>query len=55
VDHTHEGSIGNLGNEHIEAAFNKLLTNFDFKKVEKAVEELVKESESPEVGKSGSI
>lgn len=42
VQHTHEGSIGNLGNEHIEAAFNKLLTNFDFAKVEKAVRELVK-------------
>jgi len=42
VRHTHEGSIGNLGNEHIELAFNKLLANFDFAKVEKAVKELVK-------------
>ncbi|MGN6181999.1 MAG: argininosuccinate lyase [Mucilaginibacter sp.] len=52
VHHTHEGSIGNLGNEHIEQAFNKILTNFDFAKVEKAVKELVKEPGSPEVGKS---
>ena len=41
VNHTHEGSIGNLGNEHIEAAFNKLLMSFDFEKVKKAVEGLV--------------
>jgi argininosuccinate lyase len=41
VNHTHEGSIGNLGNEHIEFAFDKLLANFDFGKVEKAVRGLV--------------
>jgi argininosuccinate lyase len=41
VSHTHEGSIGNLGNEHIELAFNKLLASFDFAKVDKAVKELV--------------
>lgn len=41
VHHTHEGSIGNLGNEHIELAFNKLLANFDFAKVNNAVKELV--------------
>src|SRR6202012_3593725 len=41
-NHTHEGSIGNLGNEHIEAGFNKLLTSFDFAKVENAIEELVR-------------
>jgi argininosuccinate lyase len=42
VNHTHEGSIGNLGNEHITAAFNELLSNFKFDKVEQAVTELVK-------------
>jgi argininosuccinate lyase len=41
VNHTHEGSIGNLGNEHITAAFDKLLTNFDFAKVDEAVKNLV--------------
>jgi len=33
VNHTHEGSIGNLGNEHITAAMNKLLVSFNFDKV----------------------
>jgi argininosuccinate lyase len=42
VNHTHEGSIGNLGNEQIAAAFNKLLKSFDFGKVAKAVRSLVK-------------
>jgi len=42
VNHTHEGSIGNLGNEHITAAMDKLLSNFNFDKVAKAIEELVK-------------
>ena len=42
VNHTHEGSIGNLGNEQITAAFDKLLANFDFEKVDKAIKELVK-------------
>src|SRR5476651_2432264 len=42
VNHTHEGSIGNLGNEHITAAMDKLLSNFNFEKVEKAIEELIK-------------
>jgi argininosuccinate lyase len=41
VNHTHEGSIGNLMNAEITAAFDKLVGNFDFGKVEKAVEKLV--------------
>ena len=41
VNHTHEGSIGNLGNAHITAAMEKLLSNFNFDKVEKAIEKLV--------------
>jgi argininosuccinate lyase len=42
VEHTHEGSIGNLGNEHIAAAMDSLLGNFNFDKVENAVKSLVK-------------
>jgi len=40
VNHTHEGSIGNLGNEHITAAFDKLLGNFNFDKVSYAINNL---------------
>jgi len=42
VNHTHEGSIGNLGNEQIAASFDKLVNSFDFEKVEKAVNHLIK-------------
>jgi len=42
VNHTHEGSIGNLGNEQIMASMDNLLGNFNFDKVEKAVKSLVK-------------
>jgi argininosuccinate lyase len=41
VNHTHEGSIGNLGNEQISASFNKVIKSFDFGKVEKAIKELI--------------
>ncbi len=41
VNHTHEGSIGNLMNAEITAAFDKLIANFDFEKVEKAIKKLV--------------
>ncbi|HEY8930534.1 MAG TPA: argininosuccinate lyase [Mucilaginibacter sp.] len=41
VNHTHEGSIGNLANEQITAAFDKLISNFDFKKVDEAIQNLV--------------
>jgi argininosuccinate lyase len=41
VNHTHEGSIGNLMNAEITATFDKLVESFDFGKVEKAVEKLV--------------
>jgi argininosuccinate lyase len=41
VNHTHEGSIGNLMNEEITASFDKLISNFDFAKVAKAIESLV--------------
>jgi argininosuccinate lyase len=41
VNHTHEGSIGNLGNEQIVASMDKLLGSFNFDKVEKAIKNLV--------------
>lgn len=42
VKHTHEGSIGNLCNEEIRKAFESTVSAFDFKKVEEAVESLLK-------------
>ncbi len=42
VNHTHEGSIGNLNNAEIAAAFEKVLQQFDFGKVEQAISALVK-------------
>ena len=42
VNHTHEGSIGNLGNEQIAAAMDKLLSSFNFDKVESAINNLIK-------------
>ncbi|MBW4889165.1 argininosuccinate lyase [Mucilaginibacter sp. HMF5004] len=41
VNHTHEGSIGNLGNEHITAAMQTIVGQFNFDKVEQAVKELI--------------
>ena len=43
LNHTHEGSIGNLNNTEITAAMDKLLASFYFKKVEKAIENLTKD------------
>ena len=42
VHHTHEGSIGNLCNDRIEALMNQVLAGFDFQKVDDAVEKLVR-------------
>jgi argininosuccinate lyase len=42
ISHTHEGSIGNLQNEQISKAMDKILESFDFKKVENAINRLVK-------------
>ncbi len=42
VNHTHEGSIGNLGNEQITAAMTTLVNSFNFDKVSWAVAKLVK-------------
>jgi len=41
INHTHEGSIGNLGNGQITAAMDKLLKNFDFEKVKDAIDKLI--------------
>jgi len=42
VNHTHEGSIGNLGNDKIAEAMDTLLKSFNFEKVKKSVESLIK-------------
>jgi len=42
VNHTHEGSIGNLQNEQITAMMVKLLGNFNFASIERAIHELTK-------------
>jgi len=42
VNHTHEGSIGNLCNDQIQRMFTEVKADFGFEKVEKALEELVK-------------
>jgi argininosuccinate lyase len=41
INHTHEGSMGNLNNDHITASFNKLVESFGFEKVEMAIEQLI--------------
>ncbi|WP_276359208.1 argininosuccinate lyase [Daejeonella sp. H1SJ63] len=41
VKHTHEGSIGNLCNERINASFREILSGFRFEKVESAIEKLL--------------
>ncbi|MBC7912640.1 MAG: argininosuccinate lyase, partial [Pyrinomonadaceae bacterium] len=43
VQHTHEGSIGNLCNNEISAAFKSTLSSFNFNKVEQAIQQLVSE------------
>ncbi|MEM8528216.1 MAG: argininosuccinate lyase [Bacteroidota bacterium] len=42
VQHTHEGSLGNLCNEQIQAKFNHTWKNFGFEKVAAAMEKLLK-------------
>ena len=42
IHHTHEGSIGNLCNDRIEALMQKTIDEFGFFKVEEAVKALVK-------------
>ncbi len=43
VNHTHEGSIGNLCNDKIEAMMQQNLTAFDFDKVHAAIDTLLKQ------------
>ena len=42
VHHTHEGSIGNLGNDLIRQKYNEVQGGFNFAKWEKAFEDLLK-------------
>ncbi|QQL48668.1 argininosuccinate lyase [Mucilaginibacter ginkgonis] len=42
VDHTHEGSVGNLMNDCIVANMDKMLDSFNFRRVNEAIEKLVK-------------
>ncbi|MBO7315753.1 MAG: argininosuccinate lyase [Paludibacteraceae bacterium] len=42
LNHTHEGSIGNLCNDKIESLYNKVLAEFNFEKINSAIEKLVK-------------
>jgi argininosuccinate lyase len=42
VNHTHEGSIGNLMNDEIKNSFERIIAEFNFQKVHLALESLVK-------------
>lgn len=42
VNHTHEGSIGNLNNHQLERMMNDAINKFDFGKVDAAIQELLK-------------
>jgi argininosuccinate lyase len=42
VNHTHEGSIGNLCNDKVKAKMDAVLKKFNFEKVEKALNDLLK-------------
>lgn len=42
LSHTHEGSLGNLCNDHITKLFNDTLSQFDFETYHKAFENLLK-------------
>jgi len=41
VNHTHEGSIGNLSNSHIQQAMQNIIQKFDFGRVKIALEQLL--------------
>jgi argininosuccinate lyase len=41
INHTHEGSIGNLNSDQITATMDKLLKSFDFEKVKEAINKLI--------------
>lgn len=42
VNHTHEGSIGNLCNDQIQRMFEEVKASFNFEKVEKTLQDLLK-------------
>jgi argininosuccinate lyase len=42
IRHTHEGSIGNLCNDHIASLMHSVLEGFAFEKVKEAEENLLK-------------
>lgn len=42
VNHTHEGSIGNLNNDQLEQMMNDAINKFDFGKVDAAIQQLLK-------------
>lgn len=41
INHTHEGSIGNLCNDKIKESFDSSLNSFHFDKIRKAIEQLI--------------
>ena len=43
IHHTHEGSIGNLCNDKIQALMNDVVSGFKFEKMEEAVKALLKD------------
>ena len=43
IHHTHEGSIGNLCNDKIQALMNDVVSGFKFEKMEEAVKKLLEE------------
>jgi hypothetical protein len=42
IAHTHEGSIGNLQNDQVQKMMKNVLQQFNFEKVNKALEELIR-------------
>ena len=41
VNHSHEGSLGNLSNDKIQVKMNAVLSSFEFEKVDKIIEKLL--------------
>ena len=41
LNHTHEGSLGNLGNDQIRAEMERVVADFNFEKTERAVKDLL--------------
>ena len=41
INHTHEGSIGNLQNNAIDEMMNKVISRFNFNKVNQALQKLL--------------